>query len=205
MTLPNEPMKFQFHAGTMRFLTKNNFDFNKLFYDSVPYTRKDNLKIFKNQANTIKDNDELKDSKWLNSFEVRDFLSSKEGAINAWMEGSDESIEVDIQRVKYQAYMSLKRKVEERFPDQSFLVSFDCEEVVGRSKMVIKKCRSEEKSESEGKKESEKAGEMFFNEVIDSIVDSKKPLILHNGFLDMMHIYLRFMGDLPATWTDYRK
>jgi hypothetical protein len=31
-------MKFAFHAGTMNFLTKNNFDFNKLLYEGIPYT-----------------------------------------------------------------------------------------------------------------------------------------------------------------------
>jgi hypothetical protein len=37
-------MKFSFHAGTMNFLTKNNFDFNKLFYEGVPYTSRQKIK-----------------------------------------------------------------------------------------------------------------------------------------------------------------
>jgi len=43
-------MKFSFHAGTMNFLTKNNFDFNKLFYEGVPYTSRQKVKEFTKNA-----------------------------------------------------------------------------------------------------------------------------------------------------------
>lgn len=33
--------RFGFHTGSMSFLAKNNFDFNKLFYDGVPYVCKE--------------------------------------------------------------------------------------------------------------------------------------------------------------------
>jgi hypothetical protein len=46
LALNNDAMKFSFHAGTMNFLTKNNFDFNKLFYESVPYVSKDRLALY---------------------------------------------------------------------------------------------------------------------------------------------------------------
>lgn len=40
-------MRFSFHAGTMNFLTKNNFDFNKLFYEGIPYTSEEQLSELK--------------------------------------------------------------------------------------------------------------------------------------------------------------
>lgn len=34
-------------------------------------------------------------------------------------------------------------------------------------------------------------------QLIQCIADNKKPVVLHNGFLDMLHIYNRYIGDLP--------
>ena len=33
----------------MNFLAKNNFDFNKLFYDGIFYTRRDRLEMFRKE------------------------------------------------------------------------------------------------------------------------------------------------------------
>jgi len=33
----SDSIKFSFNAGTVNFLANNNFDFNKLFYEYVPY------------------------------------------------------------------------------------------------------------------------------------------------------------------------
>lgn len=35
----------------MNFLVKNRFDFNKLFYEGIPYTSKEKLKIYEKQEN----------------------------------------------------------------------------------------------------------------------------------------------------------
>lgn len=45
--LSNDILKFSFHAGTMNFLTKNSFDFNKLFYEAIPYANGDRLSLYK--------------------------------------------------------------------------------------------------------------------------------------------------------------
>ena len=39
---------------------------------------------------------------------------------------------------------------------------------------------------------------------MDTIVASRKPLIVHNGMLDLMHIYLRCIDELPPDWSTYR-
>lgn len=44
-------MKFNFNTATMSFLTKNQFDFNKLFYEGIPYSNQERLSLFKKQEN----------------------------------------------------------------------------------------------------------------------------------------------------------
>lgn len=39
-TQATDVMKFSFHAGTMNFLTKNKFNFNKLFYEGIPFANR---------------------------------------------------------------------------------------------------------------------------------------------------------------------
>lgn len=70
-------MKFSFHAGTMNFLTKNNFDFNKLFYESIPYTSNDRLNRVKKDEQMIEFKRQLRKTKLLQSPETKAFVSLK--------------------------------------------------------------------------------------------------------------------------------
>ena len=45
--------------------------------------------------------------------------------------------------------------------------------------------------------------ELGFSQVIQSIIEAKKPLVGHNMFLDMLFIYSQFIGNLPNTMTDF--
>ena len=63
-------------------------------------------------------------------------------------------------------------------------------------------------------KRDEKSNEsdLLFNHLFNEIIDSKKPMIVHNGFLDLMHVnlimikvFLRFQESLPSTWTEYKR
>eukprot|EP01054_Gregarina_sp_Poly1_P010744 Gregarina_sp_Poly_1__10743@NODE_819_length_6147_cov_44_607072_g593_i0_p2_GENE_NODE_819_length_6147_cov_44_607072_g593_i0NODE_819_length_6147_cov_44_607072_g593_i0_p2_ORF_typecomplete_len384_score39_23CAF1/PF04857_20/1_7e47_NODE_819_length_6147_cov_44_607072_g593_i017752926 len=38
--------------------------------------------------------------------------------------------------------------------------------------------------------------------VISAIIEAEKPLILHNGLLDILHVYQKFITDLPQQWRD---
>ena len=45
--------------------------------------------------------------------------------------------------------------------------------------------------------------EVGFSRVIEEIINSKKPLIGHNMFLDIMFIWQQFVDDLPATLSEF--
>ena len=60
-------MRFSFHVGTMNFLAKNSFDFNKLFYEAIPYATRDNLRLFEQQEGLTSLSEEVKRMRQLQS------------------------------------------------------------------------------------------------------------------------------------------
>jgi hypothetical protein len=81
LALPNDPFKFSFHAGTMQFLAKNNFDFNKAFYDSVLFSRRDKLKLYEKEENVSKFRREMRRSRAMESPEIKAFVMMNWGRI----------------------------------------------------------------------------------------------------------------------------
>lgn len=60
----------------MNFLTTNQFNFNKLFYEGIPYSNQERLSLFKKQENIEKLRSELRRLKKVESPEVRAYLKT---------------------------------------------------------------------------------------------------------------------------------
>lgn len=69
----------------MNFLTSNQFDFNKLFYDGIPYTSDENLRIFKRQNNISALQSELKRLRQVESPEVKAFIRLNMPVVEEWL------------------------------------------------------------------------------------------------------------------------
>ncbi|KAF8820984.1 CAF1 family ribonuclease [Cardiosporidium cionae] len=39
--------------------------------------------------------------------------------------------------------------------------------------------------------------------ILETIIQHEKPLVVHNGFLDLLHLYDKFIGELPDTLTEF--
>jgi hypothetical protein len=78
-------MRFSFHAGTMNFLTNNHFDFNRLFYEGIPYTSREKIGLMEQQQGLNSLKDELKRMKQLQSPEVRAFLKMSLPMVEQWI------------------------------------------------------------------------------------------------------------------------
>ena len=48
-----------------------------------------------------------------------------------------------------------------------------------------------------------KARRFNANQLIQALEDSKVPLVVHNGFLDLLHLFHGFIGDLPGECWDF--
>ncbi len=118
-------MRFHFNTATMSFLTKNQFDFNKLFYEGIPFSNQERLSLFKKQDNIEKLRTELRRLKKIESPEVKAYLRTNLPRVVEWLHSSLETLELDIAFLKYQAYMSLHEKLLSEHPDANIEVTFD--------------------------------------------------------------------------------
>ena len=69
----------------MNFLAKNNFDFNKLFYDGIFYTRRDRLEMFRKEERIGELRKEMKRSRNLESPETKAFIGMHFGRVVEWI------------------------------------------------------------------------------------------------------------------------
>ena len=61
------------------------------------------------------------------------------------------------------------------------------------------------KKEREERMAKARAEELGFTQVIELLSESKKPVILHNGLLDLMYMYQQFFAPLPDSYEDFKK
>lgn len=52
---------------------------------------------------------------------------------------------------------------------------------------------------------ADEENDKLFNEVVDLMISSKKPLIVHNGYLDLMHVNLISIRYIIGLSRIYRK
>lgn len=71
----------------------------------------------------------------------------------------------------------------------------------------VRKLSEQEKARAAQEKLAKSAGELEndlkaargVRVVIDLLAEAKRPLVLHNGLLDLCHVYHSFLGPLPAS------
>lgn len=191
---------------------KNDFDFNVLFYESLYYISKEDvlslegsrqLGEIKNKfrGNIIEESPEYKAFHklyWDNVCETLEKISQNE------VESCEDSI--NIKFVKFRVYKYFETMIEGKYPNLFIEFTYDNEFLPKRKELTISaRLKTEEEILETEELELEEAGEFGFMDIIDELIESKKPLITHNGFLDIMHLYNKFIGDLPETQSDFKK
>lgn len=78
-------------------------------------------------------------------------------------------------------------EIERKFPSIAFDFTFDSPEFFNRAWLIIKK-KSADQTALTFDSPTEEGELMLMNEVLNCIVENKLPIIVHNGFLDMMHV-----------------
>ena len=72
--------------------------------------------------------------------------------------------------------------------------------------LLLKKANPEQLAELEKKRNSERTGQFFdkigFRRIFSMLVNSKKPLIVHNGTLDILFTLAAFQEELPEKYHD---
>jgi hypothetical protein len=84
----------------------------------------------------------------------------------------------------------------------SFEFEYDNEFMPKRSQCLVKVSTGEGRLDPE--EDISQAGEFGFMDVIEELIEGEKPLITHNGFLDLLHLYSNFVGKLPEKSSDFK-
>ncbi|KAA8907339.1 CAF1 family ribonuclease-domain-containing protein [Sphaerosporella brunnea] len=197
----NMEREYTFQASAIKFLSDNNFNFNLLFRHGVPYLSHDEEKI-------VRAREKIALEGLMEDIHVEEsqkaFLKEVVNELQAWID--DPNPEYDFVNITgpgneingYQKRL-VHQVVRSKFPN---LVSLSRNKFI----QVIKKDENQEKLHLKEKKERSdekiKRG-IGLRYVIDAIRESKVPVVGHNLFGDLVHLYRTFVGKLPGSVEEF--
>lgn len=150
--------------------------------------------------------DQIEQSLEYQAFSVLHWEKVKAG-LEGISEGGEEVYEenVNIRYVKLRVYKFFEDKLDQLFPHLMIEFTYDNDFLPERGVMTINaRLKTEEEIEIMREMEIEEDGEFAFMDIIEEIIKSKKPIVTHNGFLDILHLYNKFIGKLPETQSDFK-
>jgi len=191
--------------SSLKFLSSNEFDFNKLFAKGIQFTSQEKQNFFEeqNQEPLVRD-------KLVPNADGEKFLNTTLETLERWLQTTEVSLELPacnsyFMRILYQEiplrYPNLLLSSEsvegQRYWKSMKIQRFGEEE---RKKMKEEKAQLAEEVKQEKFKKT--AG---FRRVIDVMVDVQKPLLGHNMMLDICYFYQYFIGTLPDDVGEFKK
>jgi hypothetical protein len=191
----------------------HGFDFNKLFYEGLFFLSQEDRKSLEGSSKIEKIKQKFRIDNLQNEKEYKAFHSLHWERVLNELESniqteSEEPTEITIKFVKIKIYKYFESQLEDHFSSKGvkLVFSYDTEFLPERAKMSIKfeKVDEEENGIIGAEKEDLEDG-FGFMDIIDLIIEMKKPLITHNGFLDILHFYDKFIADLPETQNDFKQ
>ncbi|GJJ78291.1 poly(A)-specific ribonuclease [Entomortierella parvispora] len=192
---------FQCQSTSLEFLINNGFDFNKWIRHGIPYltrpeedaylirkTEKEALRATSNEASRDIPIDDRN----------RAFMTSTTEQIKEWLQNSTEPT------LTIQANNSFFRRLVHQLIRNEFNDNLNVTSQSQQRTMTISKMTDEIRAAKELAKMAQPP-KLNLRRVLDMISESKKPLIGHNCFLDLMQISSQFMWDLPFELEDWKK
>lgn len=183
-------------TSSLEFLQKYNFDFNKWLYGGVHFMNSDYAEDLQRELISIVKGDKIIDF----SFELRDRLSD----VGSWVATAEEgdTMTVNLKDDHTNRFL-LRVMVHHRFHD---LWSDDND-----GEVIVKKVSADERTRLQGQ---DPEGEVLVKDHVDKMLgftvvfrhlaQLQKPLIFHNGLLDLMLIYKEFHRNLPHTYEKFK-
>ncbi|KAI9294691.1 ribonuclease CAF1 [Neoconidiobolus thromboides FSU 785] len=188
--------KFVCHPSAINFLCNEGFDFNKLFYDGIPYLTTEEEAKYKESKMRIMDN-----KRDLADIDERGkaFMKNKKEEIVKFLEGSE--LELPITCPNNYFRILIYQNISAEYSTSLMAKGTD-------SGVLISRFNKKEYDRSQKKKlnkiEREIKEKVGFRKVIDCMIKSKKPLIGHNMFLDICHLLKQFViTPLPDSYKDF--
>ncbi|KAL4441566.1 hypothetical protein ABPG74_021498 [Tetrahymena malaccensis] len=212
---------FLYSASTFNFLSQHNMDFNEVFKNGVYYFSRqqeeqfDSFKSLQGVRNDIRQ--QIVQSQ---SFHFKEFMSLNEKTIELFMENKRrKKLEFSLTEPRYATfYKELEQFFQKKFPQQPVHFVYDLEKHYQRRKITIQKLTEKSDIEdaqnlnsSKNVQQSQQNFEEYemmnynFRSIIDEIINLKIPIIVHNGFIDILHLYDKFLYNLPEGSLEFKK
>ncbi|KAG0296623.1 hypothetical protein BGZ98_000878 [Dissophora globulifera] len=191
---------FKCQSTSLEFLINNDFDFNKWIRHGIPYLTRQEEEIYiarKIEKNAMFASSSSTPSDIPIDDRNRDFIESTIAKIKEWLKDPQEPLTVSapnsfFRRLVYQVVRS-------EFNDDLHVTP----NAQART-MTLQQYTDELRFQQEQSK-LPKPLTLNLRRVLDLISDSRKPIIGHNCFLDLMQISQQFLWDLPFELEEWKR
>ncbi|XP_029056046.2 pre-piRNA 3'-exonuclease trimmer-like isoform X1 [Osmia bicornis bicornis] len=195
--LPLTNNQITWQVGALEFLSKHNFDFNKLVNHAIPYLNELDEKNFKQYIEKSSFLDKLKHLSYEDETNFNESISKTIDWIFNDVHQTSFELEVEDPIVQY-----LIRK---RLKDYN-----NIQTTSGYKRIIVERISSKntrdvsEKEDSNCLEQTLLDSYVGFSKVFKLLCSSKKPIIGHNVLFDLMFTYQQFYKPLPDSYTEFK-
>jgi len=201
--------RFLCQTSSIDFLTKQNFDFNKLFKEGVSYLRPAELSKLKESLVERQENRRTSqaftpDQNIPVPQDQEEFLSGVMESIENFVKSENQTMDLESKMNGFQ-----RRLVYQTAREKFSQLSLSSVNRTGGDRVICVVKADEEQQQQfahlKEKAEHSEVEEAFgFSRVVQKITESGKLLIGHNMILDVAHTLNQFCGPLPESYTDFK-
>lgn len=209
--------KFMCQTSSLHFLASQNFDFNKVIYDGIPYlspTQEEKIRnILANKHKTEQDALSKNGGAKPNGQKAIDIPKEQEQFIADVHERVESFIQNDAEtEMQLEPCSSYQRKLIYETVQQKFETGIDMQSILNKENkrvIAIAKTTEEEKYAKLNMKQitdlDDLEAAIGFRKVLDHVSQSKKLVVGHNMLLDMMHSINQFYFLLPEKLDEFKE
>eukprot|EP00742_Colponemidia_sp_Colp-10_P003893 GILJ01004146.1.p1 GENE.GILJ01004146.1~~GILJ01004146.1.p1 ORF type:complete len:560 (-),score=84.76 GILJ01004146.1:140-1621(-) len=184
------------------FLTKNGFDFNKLYRSGISYLRRD--LVNEGGKHAICTESTANEVSILSHANQR-LLSELETHLEAWLQGDEKKTQVPC---KPHLMKKFCHELSSLFRGR-LAVSRVGTNIEAR-RLKSKPSRTNQSSQNQDRDRGDRGEDRVevtvgFSVVIDMLISARKPLIGHNMLLDLAYLYGQFIQPLPPSLTEFKR
>lgn len=201
--------KFTMQVSSIAFLAENGFDFNATFNEGIPYmseaeeaAQRHRIDPSAGGADQSRDKHAMIE---LRKPEDIEYVKSVMERVDEWaQQGAVGKLELPpsngYQRLL--TYQQVEHKYGERFMLNKVNSTAGCYLTISAPSADQRDAIQAEEKE---KALSKLKADIGFRLVIDKIIERQLPVIGHNCFLDICHVYEKFIGKMPSNVNDFKR
>ncbi|BES97110.1 Poly(A)-specific ribonuclease (PARN)-like domain containing 1 [Nesidiocoris tenuis] len=191
-----------FKSSTVQFLSKYNFDFNKVFYHGIPFLNVSQRRLV---GDMIEKGTFLDKISSVLTFDEREAVASQREAINKWLHHSSAGDCLKIETSPNAAHIKyfLHKEIRNSFRN---VWTYDTD--LNSAEIQVKHLADGERKSVEAQS-SDSVEELVtslsgFSRVMDALIRSKKPIVGHNLLVDVLSCYHHFYDAAPNDYKTFK-